>query len=72
VELLFNELKSWFRLDEINTANLYIIKTLIIMAAISLVISRVIINEFHELDAKRHDAAVADESASRLSPRRGS
>jgi IS4 transposase len=72
VELLFKELKSRFRLDEINTTKPYIIEALIIMAAISLMISREIIDELHELEAKRRDAADADESASRLPPRRGS
>jgi len=70
VELLFKELKSWFGLDEINTTKPYIIEALIIMAAISLMISRVIVDELHKLDAKRREAADADcdESASRLPP----
>ena len=74
VELLFKELKSRFRLDEINTTKPYIIEALVIMAAISLMISRVIIDELHKLDTKRREAADADydESASRLPPRRGS
>jgi len=67
VELLFKELKSRFRLDEINTTDPYIIEALIIMAAISLMISRVIVDELHKLDAKQRDvAADADKSASRL------
>jgi len=41
------------------------------MATISLMISREIIDELHELEAKRRDAADADESALRLPPRRG-
>ena len=74
VELLFKELKSRFRLDEINTTKPYIIEALTIMAAISLMISREIVDELHKLDAKRRDVADADsrESASRLPPRRGS
>ena len=72
VELLFKELKSQFGLDEINTTKPYIIEALVIMAAISLMISREIVDELHKLDAKRSDAADADESASRLPPRRGS
>ncbi|SDK15652.1 IS4 transposase [Halovenus aranensis] len=72
VELLFKELKSRFGLDEINTTKPYIIEALIIMAAISLMISREIVDELHKLDAQRADAADADESASRLPPRRGS
>jgi len=72
VELLFRELKSRFRLDEINTTKPYIIEALVIMAAISLMISREIVDELHKLDTERTDAADADESASRLPPRRGS
>jgi IS4 transposase len=74
VELLFKELKSRFRLDEINTTKPHIIEALIIMAAISLMISREIVDELHKLDAKRREVADADscESASRLPPRRGS
>ena len=74
VELLFKELKSRFRLDEIKTTKPYVIEALIIMAVISLMISRVIIDELHALEAKRRESADADcnESASRLPPRRGS
>ena len=74
VELLFRELKSRFRLDEIHTTKPYIIEALVIMAMISLMISRVIVDELHKLDAKQREAADADcnESASRLPPRRGS
>jgi IS4 transposase len=71
VELLFKEVKSRFRFDEINTTKPYIIEALIIMAAVSLTISREIIDELHELEAKRCDVADVDESASRLPPRRG-
>ena len=70
VELLFKELKSRFRLDEINTTDPYIIEALVIMAAISLIMSRVIVDELHKMEARRRDvAADADESASRP-PRR--
>jgi hypothetical protein len=74
VELLFKELKSRFGLDEINTTDAYIIEALLIMAAISLLMSRVIVDELRTLEANRRegDAADADsgESASRLSRRR--
>jgi IS4 transposase len=71
IELLFKELKSRFGLDEINTTDGYIIEALIIMAAISLMISRVIVDELHKLDAKQREvAADADTSASRLPHRR--
>jgi IS4 transposase len=72
VELLFKELKSRFGLDEINTTDAYIIEALIIMAAISLMMSRVIVDELRSLEARQCEvetAADADSSASRL-PRR--
>jgi len=72
IELLFKELKSQFGLDEINTTDAYIIEALIIMSAISLMMSRVIVDELRSLEARQHGdeaAADADESASRL-PRR--
>ena len=73
VELLFKELKSRFGLDEINTTDAYIIEALIIMAAISLLMSRVIVDELRSLEARQREgdtAADADSSASRLPRRR--
>ncbi|WP_254837892.1 IS4 family transposase [Natronomonas marina] len=73
VELLFKELKSRFGLDEINTTDAYIIEALIIMAAISLLMSRVIVDELRSIEARQREveaAADADESASRLPRRR--
>ena len=73
VELLFKELKSRFGLDEINTTDAYIIEALIIMSAISLMMSRVIVDELRSLEARQREdeaAADADESASRLPRRR--
>jgi len=73
VELLFKELKSRFGLDEINTTDAYIIEALIIMAALSLMMSRVIVDELRSLEARQREgeaAADADESASRLPRRR--
>jgi len=73
VELLFKELKSRFGLDEINTTDAYIIEALVIMAAISLMMSRVIVDELRELEAQQREmtaAADADSSASRLPRRR--
>lgn len=69
----FKELKSRFGLDEINTTDAYIIEALIIMAAISLMMSRVIVDELRSLEARQREveaAADADESASRLPRRR--
>jgi IS4 transposase len=74
IELLFKELKSRFGLDEINTTDGYIIEALIIMAGISLMMSRVIVDELRKLEARQNetDAADADsgESASGFSRRR--
>jgi len=73
VELLFKDLKSWFGLDEINTTDAYIIEGLIIMAAISLVMSRVIVDELREIEVQQREmtaTADADSSASRLLRRR--
>ncbi len=69
VKLLFKGLKSRFGLDEINTTDTYIIEALIIMAAISLMMSQVIVDELRELEAQQREAnaaADADESASLL------
>ena len=73
IELLFKELKSRFGLDEINMTDAYIIEALIIMSAISLMTSRVIVDELRSLEAKQREdeaAADADSSASRLPRRR--
>ena len=71
--MLFKELKSRFGLNEINTTDAYIIKALIIIAAISLMMSRVIVDELRSLEARQREAktaADADSSASRLPRRR--
>lgn len=62
--MLFKERKSRFRLDEIRTTKPHIIEALIIMAAISVMISRVIVGELHKLEAKRRETADADSSQS--------
>jgi len=68
---LSKELKSRFRLDEINTTDPYIIEPLVIMAAISLMMSRVVVDELDKIEAERRDtAADADSPASWLSRRR--
>ncbi len=67
VELLFKELKSRFGLDEINTTDAYIV------GPISLMMTRVIVDELRELEAQQRKmtcTADADESASRLPRRR--
>jgi IS4 transposase len=53
VELLFKELKSRFRLDEIRKTDPYIIEALILVAAISLLLSRVIVDSLHDLERAR-------------------
>jgi IS4 transposase len=66
VELLFKELKSRFGLDEINTTDPYLIETLILIAAISLMMSRVIVDELQKLDAQQSES---DDDASASSTR---
>ena len=73
--MLFKELKSRFGLDEITTTDAYIIEALIIMAGISLLMSRVIVDELRKLEGRQCETeATADadsgESASRLCLRR--
>jgi len=70
VELLFKELKSRFGLDEINTTDAYVIEALIIMAAISLMMSRVIVDELQKLDAKERESADDAVASSTRVPRR--
>src|SRR6056297_191463 len=70
IELLFKELKSRFGLDEINTTDAYIIEALIIMAALSLLMSRVIVDELQKLDANQRDCADDAEASSTRLPRR--
>jgi IS4 transposase len=69
VELLFKELKSRFGLDEINTTNAYLIEALILLAAISLMMSRVIVDELQELDTRQRESADDDTSSSTRVPR---
>jgi hypothetical protein len=73
IELLFKKLKSRVSLDEMNATDVDIIEALIIMSAISLMMSRVIVDELRSLEAREHEdeaAADADSSASRLPRRR--
>lgn len=61
VELVFEELKSWFGLDEVNTTDPSIIDPLIIMTAIPLIMNRVIVDELRSLEARQRKAeAIAD------------
>jgi IS4 transposase len=70
VELLFKELKSRFGLNEINTTEPYVIEALIIMAAISLMMSRVIVDELRKLDARQRESADDAAASSPRLPRR--
>jgi len=70
IELLFKELKSRFGLDEIETTDAYIIEALIIIAAISLLMSRVIVNELRKLDADQQESADDARASSPSLPRR--
>ncbi|WP_049911659.1 IS4-like element ISH32 family transposase [Natrinema limicola] len=70
IELLFKELKSRFGLDEINTTDPYIIEALVIMAAISLLMSRVIVDELRKLDVKQRESADDATASSLQLPRR--
>lgn len=49
VELLFKELKSTYNLDQIPTSNPVVVEALILVALISLVVSRVLLNLLREI-----------------------
>jgi len=51
VELLFKELKSTFGLDRVQVSEPVIIEALLVVAALSLVVSRVILDQLRELNA---------------------
>lgn len=72
VEWTFKALKSWFRLDKLRVSDSVIIEGLLLVAALSLVVSRVILEELRDLEAEEmasdKDMAVRE----RLPRRRGS
>ena len=73
VELLFKELKSRFGLNEIKTTDPYLIEALILIAAISLMMSRVIVDELQKLDTEQRESADDAVASSTRVPRgRGS
>ena len=72
VELLFEKLKSRFGLDEINTTDPYLIEALILIAAISLTMSRVVVDELQKIDAQQRASADAAASSTRVPRGRGS
>ena len=71
VELLFKELKSTYDLDQISTSNSVAVEALILVALISLVVSRVLLNLLREV-AKRKATPNTDEEPMRIPSRRWS
>lgn len=72
VELLFKELKSTYNLDQVTTSNPVVVEAMILVALISLVVSRVLLDLLREVvdrDAADDDS---DESSSRIPRRRWS
>lgn len=65
IELLFKELKSVFGLDKMRVSNPVIIEALILVAALSLVVSRVILEQLRELEAQEARAAGEEPAAAR-------
>lgn len=72
VELLFKELKSTYNLDQIPTSNPVAVEALILIALISLVVSRVLLDLLREIVDR--EAAHEDDNGSspRIPPRRWS
>ncbi|EMA55216.1 transposase (ISH5) [Halococcus thailandensis JCM 13552] len=71
VELLFKELKSTYNLDQMPTSNPVVVEALILVALISLVVSRVLLDLLREIVDQ--DATLDDgEGSSRIPPRRWS
>ena len=52
IEWTFKTLKSWFRLDKLRVSDPVIIEALLLVAALSLVVSRVILDELRELETE--------------------
>lgn len=68
VELLFKELKSTYNLDQIPTSNPVAVEVLILVALISLVVSRVLLDLLREI--VNREAASDDNSTASCIPRR--
>lgn len=62
VELLFRELKSSFGLDKLRVSGPVIIETLLVVAALSLVVSRSILEQLRELERVAPGPAGEDSS----------
>lgn len=67
VELLFKELKPTYNLDQVSTSNPVAVEALILVALISLVVSRVLLDLLREL-ANREAASNAYDEPCRTSP----
>lgn len=70
VELLFKELKSTYNLDQVPTSNPVAVQALILVALISLVVSRVLLDLLREIVER--DAAGDSDDPSRIPRRRWS
>jgi IS4 transposase len=68
VELLFKELKSTYNLDQVTTSNPVAVEALILVALISLVVSRVVLDLLREIADR--DAANSDSNDTSRIPRR--
>lgn len=71
VELLFKELKSTYNLDQVTTSNPVVVEAMILVALISLVVSRVLLDLLREI-VDRDAAGDNSDDPSRIPPRRWS
>lgn len=72
VELLFKELKSMYNLDQVPTSNPVAVEALILVALISLVVSRVLLTLLREVINRGTADSEGDDSSLRILPRRWS
>lgn len=72
VELLFKELKSMYNLDQVPTSNPVAVEALILVALISLVVSRVLLTLLREVVNQGTADSEGDDSSLRILPRRWS
>ena len=72
VELLFKELKSTYSLDRVPTSNPVAVEALILVALISLVVSRVLLDLLREIVDREADDSAGSEESSHIPPRRWS
>lgn len=72
VEWTFKVLKSWFRLDKLRVSDPVIIEALLLLAALSLVVSRLILDGLRDLEAEEMPDEDDTAVRTRLPRRRGS